>query len=297
MHDYFRACLAETLRWEGGYSDHPDDPGGPTMAGIIQRVYDAWRDNMGLPRRPVRDSEPHEREAIYRQQYWLAVRGDELPPGVNLAVFDFGVNSGPGRAVKALQRALGLTPDGAIGAITIRAAWDAEGEGRTADIVAAVMAERRRFIRQIRTYGSFGRGWERRCDGIEAAALRLSPSEPSVPAMPRTIEVPLPLPDPDAQSASQGRAPVDTRPSRAGVLARVKGWLLAALGFGAVTEQAAEVLPALDANQALGLWDRAAPILTRLVTSPGGQIALAIMVVGVVAVLLGRSFDHAQEQN
>lgn len=290
----FERCLAETLRWEGGYSDHPADPGGPTMCGIIQRVYDAWRDTMGLHRRPVRDSEPRERAAIYRQQYWNAVRGDELPPGISLAVFDFGVNSGPARAVKTLQRALGLTADGAAGAVTISAAHAAANDGRGPDVVRAIMAERRRFIRQIRTYKTFGRGWESRCNGVEAAALRVCPIPPETPAV---IEAPFPdvapLPDPDAQSETQGRAPVDTRPPRAGPLTRLKGWVLAALGLGSLAGEASDALP--DAQTALTIWDRVAPLAERLATSTVGIVAIAAIVLGLAAVLLGRRAEREQE--
>ena len=118
MTDRFDTCLAETLKWEGGWSNHPRDPGGPTMRGIIQRVYDGWRDNHGLPRRSVREIADHELRDIYRRSYWDQVRGDELPPGVDLAVFDFAVNSGPARAAKYLQRVLGVKVDGHIGPAT-----------------------------------------------------------------------------------------------------------------------------------------------------------------------------------
>ncbi len=98
MRGNFAACLAVTLQWEGGYSNHPDDPGGPTMRGIIQREYDAWRTKHGLAQRPVHQIEETELEAIYRDEYWNALGCDDLPLGVDLCVFDAGVNSGVGRA-------------------------------------------------------------------------------------------------------------------------------------------------------------------------------------------------------
>jgi lysozyme family protein len=123
MPDRFTACLAETLRWEGGWSNDPYDPGGATMRGVIQRVYDGWRDGQRLPRRSVRLIEDGELQAIYRANYWALVRGDELPAGVDLAVFDAGVNCGPGTAVRMLQQALGggLKADGHIGPATMAA--------------------------------------------------------------------------------------------------------------------------------------------------------------------------------
>ncbi len=220
----FHACLTKTLQFEGGYSDDPHDPGGPTMAGIIQRVYDAWRDRMGLPRRHVREIERRELDAIYLQNYWQAVHGDELPDGVDLAVFDFGVNSGPGRAIRALQIALGVKPDGHLGAVTLSAAHAAD----PADVIEKITAERRRFVRQIKHYWRFKNGWERRITAIDAAALRDAGEHENV-----TIEVPLPLPDPDDQSASQARAPADTvavAATTTGKRAAVQGGL--GLGLG-----------------------------------------------------------------
>jgi lysozyme family protein len=167
--DRFEICLAETLKWEGGWSNHPRDPGGPTMRGIIQRVYDGWRDNHRLPRRSVRAIEDHELRDIYRRSYWDQVRGDELPAGIDLAVFDFAVNSGPARAAKYLQRVLGVKVDGHIGPATLGAAASADSQA----VVEQLMDDRRTYIRQIRTYDAFGRGWERRCDGIEDAAIAM----------------------------------------------------------------------------------------------------------------------------
>ena len=169
MRSRFEICLAETLKWEGGWFNHKRDPGGPTMRGVIQRVYDGWRDSNGLPRRSVREIEDHELRDIYRRNYWDQIRGDELPAGVDLAVFDFAVNSGPNRAAKYLQRVLGVKVDGHIGPATIGAANAYEPE----DIVEQLLADRRTFIRQISTYDVFGRGWERRCDGIEKRATAM----------------------------------------------------------------------------------------------------------------------------
>ena len=93
----FEACLAHVLKHEGFYSDDPCDPGGKTMRGITQRVYDAWRERQGKARAHVWDIAKDEIEAIYRANYWAVVRADELPAGLDLAVFDFAVNSGPTR--------------------------------------------------------------------------------------------------------------------------------------------------------------------------------------------------------
>jgi Putative secretion activating protein len=198
--DKFRACLAETLKWEGGWSNHPADPGGPTMKGVIQRVYDAWREKNGLPRRSVRLIEDHEVEAIYRENYWNIVRGDELPPGVDLAVFDFGVNSGPARAARYLQKVLKVKIDGVIGPVTLKAANDAD----PLETIRALMAERRAFLNQIPYKQHFIKGWMRRCDGIEQACVRMC-------GLPIKEAPVAPIADADAQSETQAKADHDPR--------------------------------------------------------------------------------------
>lgn len=175
----FEACLAITLGYEGGYSDDPHDPGGPTMAGIIQRVYDAWRAAGGLEPRHVKEIELQEIHAIYWEQYWLAVSGEQLPPGIDLAVWDFGVNSGPHRAIKALQKALCVTADGHLGAVTLEACLAAD----PVEVIEAIHAERQRFLRQIKTFWRFGKGWTRRNDGIREKALAMvAAADASMPA-------------------------------------------------------------------------------------------------------------------
>ncbi len=94
----FDRCLAVTLKWEGGYSNNPDDPGGPTMHGVIQREYDVWRRKHGKRTRPVRQIEDDELRVIYRTEYWDAMECDGLDAGMDLCVFDAAVNSGVARA-------------------------------------------------------------------------------------------------------------------------------------------------------------------------------------------------------
>jgi len=203
----FRACLAQTLKWEGGYSNDKYDPGGATMHGIIQREYDAYRARKGLSKRDVRLIAQAEEQEIYRHSYWDEVRADELPKGVDLAVFDFGVNSGPPRAVKAMQRALGVAADGRIGQITLDAIDAADPD----ELVEGIMAQRRSFLRQIKTFWRFGKGWMRRCDGIEQQGLAWAGTSSAVAfggffaVEPEFVG--------DEQAACQGKA-YDERPER-----------------------------------------------------------------------------------
>lgn len=159
----FDRALKAVLVHEGGKVDHPKDPGGRTAHGITQRVYDGYRRRRGNEPRDVYKIAPAERTAIYRLQYWDAVMGDRLPPGVDYAVFDGAVNSGPGQSIKWLQRALGPRytgkVDGVMGAIT-HAAIDAHPNHDA--LIAAICERRLAFLRALRTWRTFGRGWSRR---------------------------------------------------------------------------------------------------------------------------------------
>lgn len=165
--DRFALCLAEVLPHEGGYVDHPDDPGGATNLGVTHATLAAWR-GKPVTKDDVRNITKAEAAAIYRARYWNAVKGDSLPPGVDLAVFDFAVNSGPVRAAKALQAVLGVPPDGAIGAATLAALAKAPRVTTIIDLCDARM----RFLRGLRTFPTFGKGWTRRVNSIEAAAIK-----------------------------------------------------------------------------------------------------------------------------
>ena len=100
-----KESLARVLAHEGGYSNHPNDPGGPTMKGT-QRVYDGFRKGKGLATRSVKSLTTAELNEIYVRQYWDAVQGDTLPAGVDYVVLDGALNSGPGRSIMWLQQAL-----------------------------------------------------------------------------------------------------------------------------------------------------------------------------------------------
>ncbi len=142
----FERCLAITLKWEGGYSHHPDDPGGPTMRGIIQREYDAWRERRGKRLRPVRQIEDDELQTIYRQEYWDAMGCEELPAGFDLCAFDAAVNSGVGRAAQWIQ----VNPG---------------------DDIAAYCDLRLKYLQRLgRLWRVFGAGWRRRVISIRADA-------------------------------------------------------------------------------------------------------------------------------
>lgn len=163
--DRFAHALSHVLIHEGGYVNHPRDPGGATNKGVTQRVYDDWRRKQGKSPRSVRDIEASEIGAIYRREYWDKVRGDDLPAGVDYAVFDFAVNSGVSRATKYLQAVVGVAQDGVIGPATLAAV-----AASPRHVVEAIMDKRVAFLKGLETFPTFGRGWMARCDGVRRLA-------------------------------------------------------------------------------------------------------------------------------
>lgn len=161
----FATSLALTLLYEGGWSNHPADPGGATMCGITQRVYDEDRDARRLPRQSVRLSTEAERDAIYRRRYWGAAACDALPGGVDYALFDFAVNSGVGRAVRTLQRTVGVDADGAPGRYTLAAVAHYCAQYQPTALTDALCHARLQFLRGLPAFGVFGLGWTVRVMG------------------------------------------------------------------------------------------------------------------------------------
>jgi lysozyme family protein len=178
MTDFARA-LPLVLKHEGGYVDHPRDPGGATNLGVTIGTLSGW---LGRPatKAEVRALTVDAVAPIYRKNYWDAVRGDDLPSGVNYCVFDFGVNSGPRRAIMALQRALNVADDGIIGPVTLAAARTAGPER----LVSRICSDRLAFMRRLSTWPTFGRGWQRRVEGVEREALRMIKDAPPRLTMP-----------------------------------------------------------------------------------------------------------------
>lgn len=168
----FQRCLAFTLTREGGFSNDPHDPGGATMYGIIQREYDAWKKAHGLPLAPVRWISTSDRDAIYMEQYWNAMRCEELPLGVDLMVFDFGVNSGVVKSVKELQVAVGAAPvDGHLGLITM---GRVRGVNDHAALINKLSARRLSFLQALRNWKYFGNGWRSRVKLATVLALKMA---------------------------------------------------------------------------------------------------------------------------
>jgi lysozyme family protein len=165
----FASSLAHVLKHEGGWADHPRDPGGATMKGVTLKTYSDW-----LGRQATKDelraiSDEHLR-TIYKARFWDAVRGDELPSGVDYVVFDMAVNSGPGRAARMLQAAVGATPDGAIGPKSLAAVLAQD----PAALIAAFQRNRQHFLEALPTFDAFGKGWTRRVTEAGEIGLKLA---------------------------------------------------------------------------------------------------------------------------
>jgi lysozyme family protein len=165
----FDKSLEMLLKHEGGYVNHPRDPGGMTNLGVTKRVYEAWVGHE-VDEAAMRALKPDDVAPIYRANYWDAVWGDHLPSGVDFSVFDWGVNSGPARAIKALQRIVGSVSDGIMGPKTMQAVMDMDAE----KIIDLMHGERQRFYERLDTFDTFGRGWTRRNNETRQAALLMA---------------------------------------------------------------------------------------------------------------------------
>jgi lysozyme family protein len=176
----YDAALARLLVHEGGYTNHPADPGGPTNYGITLFDYRKYV-KPDATAADVRAMKLDEAKAIYRAKYWDAQRCDELSAGVDYAVFDYGVNSGIGRSGKVLRRALKL-PDSAsvVNDAVVAAARASDAKV----LIAAICDERLRFLQSLKTWPVFGAGWGRRVAEVRAAALAMAVPAAPPPAFP-----------------------------------------------------------------------------------------------------------------
>lgn len=149
----FDKAFHTLLGHEGGYVDHPSDPGGATRWGVTERVARAagYAGHM-------KDFPAEQAKAIYWRQYWVPIKADELPPALRYAVFDGAVNSGAGQSVKWLQRAIGVNDDGVVGPQTITYARAANPDF----VLRRMLAERLRYMTDLKNWQAFGRGWARR---------------------------------------------------------------------------------------------------------------------------------------
>ena len=166
MKNNYDKCLETILHHEGGYVNHPKDPGGETNLGVTKRVYEEHGGTKDMKDLLVEDVAP-----IYKKGYWDKMKGDDLPGGLDLCVFDFGVNAGPGRAAKFLQQMIGTTVDGGIGPNTLAKVEEYVRENGEAESVEKYQSMRQKYYEQLSTFATFGKGWTRRVEETTKLAL------------------------------------------------------------------------------------------------------------------------------
>jgi len=164
----FEKSLELVLQAEGGFINHPKDPGGMTNLGVTKAVYDKWIGRASTEEE-MRALKPEDVAPIYKKNYWDKIYGDQLESGLDFALFDWAVNSGPGRAAKAIQRIVGATQDGAIGPKTMQKIANNE----TKFMIEKLHDQRQAFYEGLSTFKHFGRGWTRRNKHTKEEALNM----------------------------------------------------------------------------------------------------------------------------
>lgn len=166
----YQNLLPLILKWEGGYSNHPADNGGETNYGVTWRRYNEYRKDKGLPQQSVKLITQDEVAEIYKDYYYDKVRGDELPPGLDYAMFDFAVNSGHSRAIKFVQGILGVKQDGVLGPETMNAIHRSNPQ----ELASALNSQRLSWLKGLGDWKHFGAGWENRVNDVSAVTNRVA---------------------------------------------------------------------------------------------------------------------------
>lgn len=170
MESNFEKCLSEVLKHEGGYVDHPADPGGATNRGVTKK---AWEEYVGheVSKDDIKALTVQDVTPFYRKRYWDVCKCDRLDAGLDYVVFDIAVNSGTGRAAKFLQSAVGVGADGSIGPATLGAVDNSSLS--TTELINIICDRRQKFWESLSTFGTFGKGWTRRGNAVRAEALNM----------------------------------------------------------------------------------------------------------------------------
>ena len=153
------------LKSEGGFVNHPSDPGGMTNLGVTKATWENWVGRES-DEAEMRGLIPEKVEPLYKKKYWDAVRGDELPMGLDYLMFDFAVNAGAGRAIKTLQTAVGVTPDGGFGPMSMAAVQAVDPN----DLIERFSQAKEDFYRSLTTFATFGKGWLNRVADVKVKA-------------------------------------------------------------------------------------------------------------------------------
>lgn len=168
MNENWDVCFNHLIKHEGGYVNHPSDPGGRTNLGITQEVWEDWVDRK-VTEEEMKALTPEKVKPLYKEMYWDRIKGDKLPSGVDYCVFDACVNSGVRRASQWLQTAVGVAADGAIGPQTLAVVLVT----LPSTTIINYSAQRLKFLQGLSTWGTFGKGWERRVAEVKQTALAM----------------------------------------------------------------------------------------------------------------------------
>ena len=169
MKENWDACFSMVLKHEGGFVNHPKDPGGMTNLGVTKAAWEAWLVRT-VTESDMRALTPEKVKPFYKAMYWDKIKGDQLPAGVDYAAYDLAVNSGVGRAAKYLQKIAGVTVDGAIGPRSMEAIQKCDAE----DVVDEICNMRMTFLEGLGTFETFGKGWTIRVNDVKAKATEMA---------------------------------------------------------------------------------------------------------------------------
>jgi lysozyme family protein len=161
----WQKAFEQMLASEGGYVNHPSDPGGMTNLGVTKRVWEEWVGRESNEKE-MRSLTPEMVAPLYKRKFWDACKCDELPTGVDYLVFDFAVNAGPGRSAKILQTAVGVPADGGIGPITLAAVKAQD----PVELIEKFSRAKEDFYRSLNTFDTFGKGWLNRVAAVKIKA-------------------------------------------------------------------------------------------------------------------------------
>ena len=164
----WKKSFEQMLASEGGYVNHPSDPGGMTNLGVTKRVWEEWigRESNEAEMRALT---PELVEPLYKKRFWDACRCDEMPGGIDYLVFDFAVNAGPGRSAKILQTAVGVPADGGIGPVTLAAVNAQDPDW----LIEKFSQAKEDFYRSLNTFETFGKGWLNRVAAVKVKATTM----------------------------------------------------------------------------------------------------------------------------
>ena len=169
----FDVALQHVLKSEGGFANHPKDPGGMTNLGVTAQTWSEWVGHFPSEKE-MRELTPEKVAPLYKRKFWDKVKGDDLPSGVDYVVFDIAVNSGSGRAAKMLQSCVGVTPDGGIGPKTLAAVLTGTSTSdKTKELINQICDKRLEFWKSLSTFDTFGKGWTNRGNHVREEALQM----------------------------------------------------------------------------------------------------------------------------